>query len=76
MEEQGLREAWQEAIHADIFDARAQFSLGLLRRVYETFNEFRLFLDYKKEIGGREFSRDRVRHGRAVSILTALSSRI
>jgi len=55
MEEQGLREAWQEAIHADVFDARAQFSLGLLRRVYENFNEFRLFLDYKKEIGGREF---------------------
>jgi len=55
MEEQGLREAWQEATHADVFDARAQFSLGLLRRVYENFNEFRLFLDYKKEIGGREF---------------------
>jgi len=55
MAEQKVQEAWQEAVHADVFDARAQFSLGLLRRVYENFNEFRLFLDYKKEIGGREF---------------------
>ncbi len=55
MREEGLRKAWQEATHADFFDARAYFSLGLLRRVYENFNEFRLFLEYKKQIRGRDF---------------------
>ncbi len=53
--EQGLREAWQEPVHADVFDARAQFSLELLRRVYENINEFRLFLENKEEIRGRDF---------------------
>lgn len=50
-----LREAWQEPSHADLFDARAHFSLGLLRRVYENFNEFRLFLEHEGETRGREF---------------------
>jgi len=50
-----LREAWQEGAHADFFDARAHFSLGLLQRVYENFNEFRLFLDHKNKIRGRDF---------------------
>lgn len=55
MEKQKLREAWHDPIHADFFDARAHFSLGLLRRVYENFNEFRLFLEHKNEIQHREF---------------------
>jgi len=55
MGEEGLRKAWQEATHADYFDARAYFSLGLLRRVYENFNEFRLFIEHKKQIRGRDF---------------------
>jgi len=49
------REAWQEARHADFFDSRAHYSLERLRRVYENFNEFRLFLEHKKEILGRDF---------------------
>ncbi len=53
--ERRLREAWQAPVHADMFDARAQYSLGRLKRVYENFNEFRLFLDHKNQIRGREF---------------------
>jgi len=45
MSGQKLREAWQEPRHADLFDARAHYSLERLRRVYEKFNEFCLFLD-------------------------------
>ena len=55
MSEQRLREAWHDPIHADFFDARAHYSLGRLRRIYENFNEFQLFLEYKGEIQGREF---------------------
>lgn len=55
MKEQELREAWQEPIHADFFDARARHNLRLLRRVYENFNEFRLFLENKEYIRGRHF---------------------
>jgi SAM-dependent methyltransferase len=55
MQEQELREAWQEPIHADFFDARARHSLRMLRRVYEHFNEFRLFLEKKENIRGRHF---------------------
>lgn len=55
MKEQELREAWQESIHADFFDARARHSLRLLRRVYENFNEFRLFLENKEYIRGSHF---------------------
>lgn len=55
MTEKELREAWQEPIHADFFDARARNSLRLLRRVYENFNEFRLFLENKGYIRGRHF---------------------
>lgn len=50
-----LRHAWQEPGHADLFDARAHYGLARLRRVYENFNEFRLFLEHKREIRGREF---------------------
>lgn len=55
MTEQKLREAWQEPIHADFFDARARHSLRLVRRVYENFNEFRLFFENKEYIRGRHF---------------------
>ena len=55
MSEQKLREAWQQLDHADLFDARAHFSLPRLRRVYENFNEFRLFVGHKGEIRGRDF---------------------
>ncbi|KPL15752.1 hypothetical protein AMJ74_00815 [candidate division WOR_3 bacterium SM1_77] len=55
MKEQKLREAWQEPIHADFFDARARHSLRLLRRAYENFNEFRLFVENKEYIRGRHF---------------------
>ena len=50
-----LRRAWQEPVHADFFDARARFNVRTLRRAYENFNEFRLFLDNKKNIHGRLF---------------------
>jgi SAM-dependent methyltransferase len=55
MAEIELRQAWQEPIHADFFDARARCNLRLLRRVYENFNEFRLFLENKEYIRGRHF---------------------
>ncbi len=55
MAEQKLREAWQQQEHADLFDARAYYSLLRLRRVYENFNEFQLFVDHKHEIEGRGF---------------------
>ena len=51
--EQGLREAWQDPVHVDFFDAGAHFSLAL-RRVYESFEEFGLLLDHKDQIQGRE----------------------
>lgn len=55
MSEQRLREAWQKPEHAELFDGRAHYSPARLRRVYESFNEFRLFLEHKYEIRGREF---------------------
>lgn len=55
MHDETVWKAWQEAGHAEFFDARTYFSLGLLRRVYENFNEFRLFLHHKRGIRGREF---------------------
>ena len=55
MTENKLRRAWQEPVHADFFDARARYSLRLLRRSYESFNEFRLFLEQKSDIEGRQF---------------------
>ena len=55
MAEQKLIEAWQEPVHAEFFDARAEYSLGKLRRVYENCNEFRLFVQHKKDIGRRDF---------------------
>jgi SAM-dependent methyltransferase len=45
-----FREAWQEMEHADFFDARASYSSMLLRRVYENCNEFRLFVENKKDV--------------------------
>jgi len=53
--DQELRQAWQDPAHADFFDSRATYSLWRLRKVYENFNEFRLFLGQKSEIKGREF---------------------
>jgi len=53
--QEGFLEAWQESEHADFFDARATLSARELRRCYESFNEFRLFLDHKGEIEGRLF---------------------
>ncbi len=50
-----MRQAWQQADHADLFDARARYGLRRLRRTYENFNEFRLFLEHKREIKGRDF---------------------
>jgi hypothetical protein len=55
MGESNLRKAWQESVHADFFDARARFTLRTLRRAYENFNEFRLFLEHKRDIRGRMF---------------------
>ena len=55
MSEQRLREAWQKPEHAELFDGRAHYSPARLRRVFESFNEFRLFLEHKHEIRGRGF---------------------
>ena len=55
MSAQKLREAWQEPVYGDFFDARAHYSLERLRRVREDFSEFRLFLEHKKDIRGRDF---------------------
>jgi len=55
MVDQKYQEAWQEPIHADLFDARSHYSLERLKRVFENINEFRLFLEHKKEIRGRDF---------------------
>lgn len=50
-----LGKAWQEPEHANLFDAKAHYSLARLRRVYENFNELRLFLEHKRQIRGRTF---------------------
>ena len=50
-----LLQAWQESEHADHLDARAGYSLRDLRYIYENFNEFRLFLQHKQELAGRDF---------------------
>jgi len=50
-----LRQAWQEPLHADLFDARARFSLEKLKRSYEKFNEFQLFLENKDVLNKRVF---------------------
>jgi SAM-dependent methyltransferase len=50
-----LRKAWQESVHANFFDSRAMYNLTTLRRAYENFNEFRLFLENKSEIRGPQF---------------------
>ena len=55
MVEQKLREAWQQPDHADLFDKRAHYNLPRLRRTYESCNEFRLFLQHKTGVKGREF---------------------
>ncbi len=46
-------EVWQEPVHAELFSAKAHFSLALLR-VYESFEEFGVLLDHKDWIQGRE----------------------
>ena len=55
MIERKLREAWQQSEHAEFFDARARYSVQELRRMYDNFNEFRLFLENKKDIQGSTF---------------------
>jgi SAM-dependent methyltransferase len=55
MAEADLSSSWQEPVHADFFDARAKYGLRTLRRAYENFNEFHLFLENKSDIQGRCF---------------------
>jgi SAM-dependent methyltransferase len=54
-EGQQLLQAWQESEHADYLDARAGYNLRDLRVIYENFNEFRLFLDQRDNLIGRDF---------------------
>ena len=55
MDQQKLREAWQEPVHADFFDGVAKVHPKALRRDYESFNESRLLLEHKRDILGRDF---------------------
>ena len=50
-----ILEAWHQPLHADFFDARARYRIPELRRDYEQFNEFGLFLEQKGTLRGRCF---------------------
>jgi len=48
-------EAWQDSVHADSFDGWSRLSIKELKKIYESFNEIRLFLEKQSLIRGKDF---------------------